>query len=325
MFCNEKNSEGNYDCYLCSGTFVSPEEQEFDHCKYTGELITEEYGSNRFWLLPFDYFFSKITQVENIVNFAQRTLNRETKLRQELASVLYSQLVTAIEVCLREQFKIGMESPKGFDNFVKGHVWDTKYYPNELNGNMKNIVNQEIEKINFQNFSQVGNAYKEAFKVDIFSFPEQLKCDINRILRFRHSLVHQDEIWEKGHLIKIDLPQIQQDMKIAQEFIGKIEAEFRKNIGVASDIKMTRVSLGAIEDDRPITNCQQCPLGLKFDDDVIFCYEGAYDGIGFGIEKSRWKNACKDMTFKEAIRQRKILGEEGLISLRQPGKVQQCA
>ena len=30
------------------------------------------------------------------------------------------------------------------------------------------------------------------------------------------------------------------------------------------------------------------------------------------MTKSEWKNACKDMTFKEAMRQRKMLGERGL-------------
>ena len=312
MFGNEKNPEGNYDCYLCSGTFVTPEEQELDCCKYTGEVVTEEYASKRFWMLPFEYFFSKIEQIEKIINFALELLKRKPEIKQELTSILYSQLITALEVCLREQFKIGMESPKGFDNFIKKHSWDTKFYPNEIHGNIKELVNKEIEKINFQNFTQTGNAYKAAFDVDIFSFPESLKCEINRILRYRHFLIHQDEIWEEGHLIKIDISRLQKDMEITKEFIGKIEDDFGKNIGYPSEIRMIRVNLDAIKDDRPITDCRKCPLGEKHGANVIVCFEGAYDGIGFGVPKSDWKNACKDMTFKEAMRQRKMLGEKAL-------------
>ena len=323
MFANEKNPEGNYDCYLCSGTSVTPEEQELECCKYTGEVITEEYASKRFWMLPFEYFYSKNEQIEKIINFALQSLKKKPEIRQELTSILYSQLITALEVCLREQFKIGMESPKAFDNFIKKHIWDSKFYPNEIHGNIKELVNKEIEKTNFQNFVQIGNAYKAAFDVDIFSFPELLKCEINRILRYRHFLIHQDEIWEEGHLIRIDLPRLQKDMEITKDFVGKIEEDFGKNIGYPSEIKMIRLNVEAIKEDRLITDCRKCPLGLRFDANTIVCFEGAYDGIGFGIKKSEWKKACKDMTFKEAMRQRKILGEKALwgsISLIPSGK-----
>jgi hypothetical protein len=324
MFGNEKNPDGNYDCYLCSGTFVSPEEQELESCKYTGEVITEEYASKRFWMLPFEYFYSKNRQIENIINFAQQALKGKHEIRQELTSILYSQLVTALEVCLREQFKIGMESLKAFDNFVKGHVWDSKFYPGEIHGNIKQLVSNEIEKINFQNFAQVGNAYKSAFGVDVFSFPETLKREINRILRYRHFLIHQDEIWENGHFIRIDLPRLQQDMKITGDFVDKIEEDFGKNIGRPSEIKMIRLNPESIKDDRTITDCRKCPLGLKHDANNIVCFEGAYDGIGFGMRKSKWKKpACGGITFKEAMRQRKILGEKALwgsISLIPVGK-----
>jgi hypothetical protein len=313
MFGNEKNPEGNYDCYLCNGTFVSPEEQELERCKYTGEVITEEYASRRFWMLPFEYFYSKNRQIEDIINFAQQSLKGKLEIRQELTSILYSQLITALEVCLREQFRIGMDSPKAFDNFVKRHVWDSKFYPNEIHDNMKQLVNKEIEKINFQNFVQLGNAYKAAFNVDIFSFPEPLKNEINRILRYRHFLIHQDEIWENSHLIRIDLPRLQQDKRITEDFVDKIEEDFGKNIGWAAEIKMIRLNLEFIKDDRTITDCRKCPLGLKHDANNIVCFEGAYDGIGFGMKKSAWKKPmCGGISFKEAMRQRKILGEKAL-------------
>jgi hypothetical protein len=275
-------------------------------------------------MLPFEYFYSKNKQIENIIRFAQKSLKKKNEIRQELTSILYSQLVTALEVSLREQFKIAMDSPKAFNNFVKRHVWDSKFYPNEIHDNIKELVSKEIEKINFQNFIQIGNAYKAAFDVDIFSFPEPLKKEINRILRYRHFLVHQDEIWENGHLVRIGLQRLQQDMEIIKNFVNKIEEDFGKNIGWPSEIKMIRVKLEAIKDDYPITDCRKCPLGLKYDANTVVCYEGAYDGIGFGIRKSNWKNSgCKDMTFKEAMRQRKMLGEGALfgsISLIPVGK-----
>jgi hypothetical protein len=313
MFDNEKNTEGNFGCYLFNGASVCPEEQELERCKYTGENITEEYASKRFWMLPFEYFYSKIKQIENITNFAQKSLKGKVAIRQELMSILYSQLVTALEVCLREQFKIGMESPKAFNNFVKKHVWDSKYYPNEIHDSIKQLVDKEIEKINFQNFAELGSVYNAAFDVDIFSFPERLKREINRILQYRHSLIHQDEIWEKGHLVKIDLPQLQQDMKVVEDFIDKIDDDFGKSIGYPSEIKMIRLNLKSIKDERIIANCQQCPLGQKFDTNNIVCYEGAYDGIGFGMKRAEWKKPiCGGISFKEAMRQRKILGEKAL-------------
>ena len=313
MFANEKNTEGTFGCYLFNGAFVSPEEQELERCKYTGENITEEYASKRFWMLPFEYFYSKMKQIENITDFAQKSLKGRVAIRQELASILYSQLVTALEVCLREQFKIGMESPKAFNNFVKKHVWDSKYYPNEIHNNIKQLVDKEVEKINFQNFAELGDVYKAAFDVDIFSFTEPLKREMNRILRYRHFLVHQDEIWERGHLVKIDLPQLQQDMKLVEDFIDKIDDDFGKSIGYPSEIKMSRLNLESIKDERTVADCQQCPLGQKFDANNIVCYEGAYDGIGFGMKRAEWKKPmCGGISFKEAMRQRKILGEKAL-------------
>lgn len=170
MFGNEENTEGNLSCYLFNGAFVSPEERELERCKYTGENITEEYASKRFWMLPFEYFHSKTKQIENIANFVQKSLKGKAAIRQELTSILYSQLVTALEVSLREQFKIGMESSKAFNNFVKKHTWDSKYYPNEIHDGIKQLVDKEIEKINFQNFAELGSVYDAAFDVDIFLF-----------------------------------------------------------------------------------------------------------------------------------------------------------
>lgn len=100
MFDNRKDVDGNYICYLCSGTYVSPEEKENTVCKYTGESITDEYASKKFWMQPFDYFDSKLGEIEAIVKFAQDTLGSDDNLRQKLAGVLYSHLVTALEVYL---------------------------------------------------------------------------------------------------------------------------------------------------------------------------------------------------------------------------------
>lgn len=246
MFGNVKTVEGNYYCGLCTGTFVSPEEQDSEVCKYLGLPITDEYASKRFWMLPFECFQTKISQIMTIIDFARQSLKVKHELRQELTSILYSQLVTALEVYLREEFKVGMENPKGFANFVKRHVWDTKYYPSEIHGNIKQLVSKESEKINFQNFSQVGNVYKAAFDVDIFSFPETLKREINRILRYRHCLIHQGEIWENHHLIRIDLPQLQQDITVTKDFVVRINKDFEENIGIPYEILVEKGVFGTL-------------------------------------------------------------------------------
>jgi len=313
MFDNRKDTDGNYTCNLCSGTYVSPREKERKVCKYTGERITDEYASKKYWMLPFDCFDSKLHEVEAIIEFAQKALRTDNNLRQKLAGVLYSQLATALEVYLREQLRIGMESPKAFDNFVKSYFWKAKYYPHEIYGNIRQIVNAEAEKINFQNFSEAGKAYEVAFGINVFSFPRLLKREINRILRYRHSLIHKDEIWEDGRFIKVDFPQLEIDIKRTKDFVTRIQGSFEKNIGIASEIWTERVKLEQIKDERTIDNCKICPLGLKFSSKVIVCFEGAYDGIGFGMKPNEWENpACGGMTFLEAMRQRKSLGEKGL-------------
>lgn len=288
MFDESKGMDGNHMCWLCSGTYVSPKERESTVCKYIGEPITDEYASKKFWMLPFDYFHSKSDEIEAIIKFAQDTLGSDNKLRQKLACVLYSQLVTALEVYLREKFRQGMESPKAFENFVKRHFWERKYYPHEIYGNMKQIVNAEANKINFQSFSEVGKVYEAAFGVDIFRFPKSLKHEINRILRFRHSLVHQDEIWEDGQFIKIDLPQLQSDIATTKDFASRVQKSFEANVGVASEIAMGKVNPEMIKDEGTINNCEKCPLGQRFDSKTIVCYEGAYDGIGLGVKTSEW-------------------------------------
>ena len=313
MFEKRKDPDGNYICYLCSGTFVSPEEMESSFCKYTCESITDEYASKKFWMSPIDYFHSKLDEVAAILEFAQNTLKSDKNLRQKFACVLYSQLVTALEVYLREKFRQGMESPEAFKSFVKRHLWDKKYYPHEIYGNIKQIVNAEADKINFQSFSEVGRVYEAAFGANIFGFPKSLKREVNRILRYRHSLIHQDEIWEDGRFIKIDLPQLQSDITTTKEFVSKVQESFEKNIGVASEIKMERVKVEMIKDERTIDNCIKCPLGMRFDSETIVCFEGAYDGIGFGIKVSEWRDPnCGGISFREAMRQRKIIGKKAL-------------
>lgn len=237
MFDNGKDIDGNYMCYLCTGTHVSEEEKESSVCKYIGEPITDEFASKKFWMLPYDYFESKLDGIEAVVEFAQNTIRSDDNLRKLLAGILYSQLVTALEIYLREKFCLGMESSEAFGNFVKRHLWKTKYYPNEVYGNIKQIVNAETKKTNFQSFSEVGRIYK-ALGVDIFSFPRSLKREINRVLRYRHSLVHQDEIWEDGRFIKIDLPQLRSDTKITKEFVSRVQKLFKENIGIDSEIVM---------------------------------------------------------------------------------------
>lgn len=313
MFEKRKDPDGNYICYLCSGTYVSPEEMENTVCKYTCDPITDEYASKKFWMSPIDYFISKLDEVAAIVEFAHNSLKSDNNLRQKLACVLYSQLVTALEVYLREKFRQGMESPEAFESFVKRHLWGKKYYPSEIYGNIKQIVNAEADKMNFQSFSEVGMAYEAAFNVDIFGFPKSLKREINRILRYRHSLIHQDEIWEDGRFIKIDLPQLQSDIIATKKFVSKVQESFEKNIGVASEIKMERVKLEMVKDKGTIDSCSKCPLGMRFDSKTIVCFEGAYDGIGFGVKASEWRDPpCGGISFREAMRQRKILGEKAL-------------
>jgi len=106
---------------------------------------------------------------------------------------------------------------------------------------------RKSEKINFQNFSQVGNVYKAAFDVDIFSFPETLKREINRVLRYRHCLIHQGEIWENHHLIRIDLPQLQQDITVTKDFVVRINKDFEENIGTPYEILGEKWGFGSIK------------------------------------------------------------------------------
>lgn len=236
MFTNLKDIEGDYYCSLCTGTFVSPKEKESNVCKFIGEPITAEWASKKFWTLPFDYFHSKLDGIEAIIKFAQNTLGSDDNLRPTLASVLYSQLVTALEIYLREKFHQGMESPKAFDNFVRSHLWKAKYYPNEVYENIKQLVDAEVGKINFQSFREVGGVYRSAFGVNIFGFPKSLKRDINRVLRYRHCLVHQDEILEDGQFIRMDFLRLQTDIATTKDFVSRVQESFKENIGTTWEI-----------------------------------------------------------------------------------------
>lgn len=312
LFMEENGSEGNHICFLCTGTFVTSEEMNSNICKYTGESITDEYASRKFWLDPIDYFHSKIDDIQEILNFANSIKSQNQTISERIVVMLYSQLVTSIEVYLSEKFKQGLQSKKGFENFIKKYSWPKKYTPSELYGNMEDVVKNEIESINFQNFYVSGKVFKIAFDVDILNFPEDIKKNIAKILRFRHALVHQDEIWENGSFVKISSEQILADIEVSVKFIQLINREFEKNIGIPSEIKMTRVKIDEL-DEREIKSCDECPLGSRFDENTVTCFEGAYDGIGFGIDKIEWKNLlCGGKTFKEAMHQRKLLGENAL-------------
>ena len=67
---------------------------------------------------------------------------------------------------------------------------------------------------------------------DIFSFSEKLKREVNRVLRYRHCLIHQGEIWENHKLIKIDMPQLIYAIAIMYNFVDEINKAFEKNIGI---------------------------------------------------------------------------------------------
>jgi hypothetical protein len=179
--------------------------------------LSSQYASRKFWLDPIDYFYAKMSEIQEILDFVVTI--RKKEMSERLISILYSQLVTALEVCLCEKFKQGLQSEKGFNNFVKEYPWHQKYTPNQLYQNIKNIVESEVEHINFQNLYECGKVYNIAFNVNILSFKEEIKNDISRILRYRHALVHQDEIWEKGRFIKIDAKLLKSDIKTSSEFI----------------------------------------------------------------------------------------------------------
>lgn len=230
MFTNIMDAEGNYCCNLCTGTVVSPEKKDLEFCQYLDQPVTEEFASRKFWMLPFEAFGDRMYEMERIIGFIKDE-HAEDEIKGELISVIYAQLVTTFEVYFREKFKVGIINPKGFKDFVANYQWDKKYFPNELYGNMEQLVIEEMEKINFQNFSQVGNIFKGAFGVDIFAFPDVIKSEINRILRYRHSLIHQGEIWDNHHLIRLTISQLESDMQSLKSFIGKVDKEFERNIG----------------------------------------------------------------------------------------------
>lgn len=135
-------------------------------------------------------------------------------------------------------------------------------------------------------------------------------------MRYRHGIIHSDEIWENGKFIKLTPESIKKDIEYIKEFISNINDEFRKKIGVPSEIKWLKVKVEQLKDERIIKNCEECPLGSKFDKNFITCFYGAYDGIGFGVEKKEWKNTpfCDEITYTEAFRQRKWLGEGALFN-----------
>lgn len=313
MFEEKKNSDGNYICNLCTGTFVKPDERDSDKCKYTGEEITDHYISRKFWLNPIDYFYTKIEDIKEVLEFSKSIDSSNQKISELLIPMLYSQLVTALEVFLSEKFKQGLQSEELFDNFVSNYKWRQKYTPDQLHKNIHQIVKDELERLNFQNFYECGYLYKIAFNIDVFSFPEDLKRDINRILRYRHGLVHQDEIWENNRFVRIDYQILKTDIEHASNFVKLLIDLFENTIGVAPEMKFFKVKTEDL-DEKQIYSCEECPLGEKLEEDLISCYCGAYDGIGFSVRKEDWKNFpyCKEMTFQEAMRQRKLLGEKGL-------------
>lgn len=106
---------------------------------------------------------------------------------------------------------------------------------------------------------------------------------------------------------------MESDIITTKDFVSSVQGLFEEKIGVASEIKMERVRLEEIKDERIIDNCRKCPLAMKFNSKTIVCFEGAYDGIGFGVRASEWKDPpCEGISFREAMSQRKILGEKAL-------------
>lgn len=71
MFEEKKNLDGNYICNLCTGTFVKSDERDSDKCKYTGEEITDHYITRKFWLNPIDYFYTKIEDMKEVLEFSK--------------------------------------------------------------------------------------------------------------------------------------------------------------------------------------------------------------------------------------------------------------
>jgi hypothetical protein len=309
LFSGKVLPNGDYICNLCAGAIILPCEADSDKCKYTIETITDEYASRKFWLDPIDYFGTKMDEIEELLKFADSITNTNNRISERLISVLYSQLVTALEVFLYEKFKQGMQCEKAFDNFVKDYHWAQKYTPNEIHHSIEEIVNKEIDKLSFQNFEICGIAYRVAFGIDILTFPADIKKNITRVLRYRHALVHEDEVWDNESFIKISSKLLHADIGIVKEYVNLINKAFIDNIGRASEIKMLRIKTDHLEENE-IDTCEKCPLGVRYNEETITCFEGAYDGLGFGIEKAYWTEPiCGRLTFREAMEQRKILGE----------------
>lgn len=317
LFSGKVLPNGSYICGLCTGTFIQSNEINSNICKYTLETITEEYASRKFWLDPYDYFSIKINEIKELLDFAVSISDINSRISERLISILYSQLVTALEVFLYEKFKQGIQSEKALDNFIKNYHWSQKYTIDQIYGNIKingikGLVDDEINKISFQNFEVCGVIYKAAFDIDILNFPDDIKRNITRVLRYRHALVHEDEIWDKGSFIKVDSKLLKADIDIVKEYIRLISRAFVETIGHASEIKMSRIKTEHL-DDHTIDSCEECPLGVRENEEIIVCFEGAYDGLGFGIEKVHWNEPiCGGLTFREAMCERKSLGENAM-------------
>ena len=122
-----------------------------------------------------------------------------------------------------------------------------------------------------------------------------------------------DEIWEKDRFVRIDYQILKTDIDHASNFVKLLIDQFESTIGVAPELKFFKVKTENF-DEKQINSCEECPLGEKLEENLISCYCGAYDGMGFSVKKEDWKSFpyCEEETFKEAMRQRKLLGEKGI-------------
>ena len=188
------------------------EYDEFDEFDWIQDTNGSEY---------FESFKNSLKEIKDIQSISVLADETNTTLNK----MLYSQLVTCLEVYLSSALVSNLFSKKEFYirfvesylPFQKTTIQLSKVF--ETYSNMDSIIKKELGSIIFHNIPKVSCIYKGVFGITFPSIP-----DICKIISTRHDLVHRNGMDKDGNKIDISKTQLDEAFDTINSFVSSINS-----------------------------------------------------------------------------------------------------
>ena len=209
----------------CSGSFIYLDDidedypvaffekyDEYDEFDWIHDTNSSEY---------YESFKNSLTEIKYIQNISFLAGETNTTLNK----MLYSQLITCLEVYLSSALASNVFSKKEYYNrfvesyapFQKSTIQISKVL--ETYSNMESIIKNELSSIVYHNIPKVSKIYNGVFGI---SFPPI--DDICKIISTRHDLVHRNGMDKAGNKIEISKAQLDDVFDKINIFVSSINS-----------------------------------------------------------------------------------------------------